>query len=193
LALHRKLSLALRVSRLGAIARRYFVTNGFDGALAMLGLLVGFRVGGDVALETAAAAGFGTAVALGVSGLSSAYISEAAERRQELEHLRAAMVEPPTNSAQEHAARVAPVVVSLVNGLSPFVIAQVILVPLWLPGAGLALPLSALDLSIALAVGLVFLLGVFLGRISGTFWLWSGLRAALLALLTVGIILLFVR
>jgi predicted membrane protein (TIGR00267 family) len=190
-SLQEKLSLALRISRLGAIARRYFVTNGFDGALAMLGLLVGFRVGGEVAVRTVAAAGFGTAVALGISGLSSAYISEAAERRQELALLRAAMVESPNQSAHVLAARLAPVIISLVNGLSPFVLAQIILLPLWLSAAGVALSLPAVDLGIGVALGLVFLLGVFLGRISGTFWLWSGLRAAMLALATVGLIMLF--
>jgi len=83
--LGRTLRRAIRISRPGSIARRYFVTNGFDGALTLLGLLMGFRVGGDVDLELALAAGFGTAVALGVSGLSSAYISETAERGRELE------------------------------------------------------------------------------------------------------------
>jgi hypothetical protein len=33
----------LQVSQSTAIARRYFVTNGFDGTLAMLGLIMGFR------------------------------------------------------------------------------------------------------------------------------------------------------
>ncbi|MEA3277981.1 MAG: hypothetical protein U9Q81_22385 [Pseudomonadota bacterium] len=191
MALVGKLRLALRISRSETIARRYFVTNGFDGALTLLGLLMGFRVGGEVRLEVALAAGLGTAVALGVSGLSSAYISETAERRQELDGLRAAMMEQLDGSAHEHAARIAPVLVALVNGLSPFLIAQAILLPLWLAAAGLSLPASPVDLGIGVALGLVFLLGVFLGRISGTFWLWSGLRAAMLALATVGLILLF--
>lgn len=191
MAVFGKLRLALRISRSETIARRYFVTNGFDGALTLLGLLMGFRVGGEIKLEVALAAGLGTAVALGVSGLSSAYISETAERRQELDRLRAAMVEQLNGSAHEHAARIAPVLVALVNGLSPFLIAQAILMPLWLAAAGLSLPAPAVDLGIGVALGLVFLLGVFLGRISGAFWLWSGLRAAMLALVTVGLILLF--
>jgi predicted membrane protein (TIGR00267 family) len=186
-----KLERALRISRPGLIARRYFVTNGFDGALTVLGLLMGFRIGGDVAPETALAAGFGTAVALGVSGLSSAYISEAAERRSELEGLRAAMADGLHDSAHEHAARVAPVIVALVNGLSPFVIAQIILMPLWLETAGLRLPVSAVDLGIVTALIVVFLLGVFLGRVSRTFWLWAGLRATLLGLATLGLIWVF--
>jgi predicted membrane protein (TIGR00267 family) len=189
--LGRTLRRAIRISRPGSIARRYFVTNGFDGALTLLGLLMGFRVGGDVDLELALAAGFGTAVALGVSGLSSAYISETAERGRELDSLRAAMADRLEDSAHEHAARLAPVIVALVNGMSPFLIAQIILLPLWLAAAGLPLPLSAVDAGIASALVLVFLLGVFLGRISRTFWLWAGLRSTLLALVTLALIWLF--
>ncbi len=186
-----ELKRALDIARPGLIARRYFVTNGFDGALTLLGLLVGFRAGAEISLHTVLSAGFGTAVALGVSGLSSAYISEAAERRQELDGLREAMVDPLDDSAHEQAARLAPVVVALVNGLSPFLIAQLILIPVWLAAAGVPLPASPIDLGIAAALVLVFLLGVFLGRISRVFWFWAGLRASLLALVTVGLILSF--
>jgi predicted membrane protein (TIGR00267 family) len=186
-----KLKRALNISRPGAIARRYFVTNGFDGALTLLGLLVGFRVGDTFNLDTTLSAGFGTAVALGVSGLSSAYISESAERKQELDGLRAAMVDSLDNSAHEQAARLAPMVVALVNGLSPFAIAQLILLPIWLAKAGVPLPASPIDLGIGCALALAFLLGVFLGRISQMFWLWAGLRASILALVTVGLILIF--
>ena len=78
---------------------------------------MGFRVGAEISLSTVLSAGFGTAVALGVSGLSSAYISEAAERRQELDSLREAMVDPLDDSAHEQAARLAPVIVALVERL----------------------------------------------------------------------------
>ena len=186
-----RLRLALRISRANTIARRYFVTNGFDGALTLLGLLMGFRVAGEVAHEIALAAGFGTSVALGVSGLSSAYISETAERRQELDRLQEAMAKPLDGTAHDHAARIAPVVVALVNGLSPFLIAQAILMPLWLEVVGFGLTISAVDAGITIALLLVFLLGVYLGRISGTHWLWAGIRAALLAIATAGLILVF--
>ena len=37
-----KLALIVQLTRATGIARRYFVVNGFDGALTMLGMLVGF-------------------------------------------------------------------------------------------------------------------------------------------------------
>ena len=40
----------LKITRSQVIARRYFIVNGFDGTLTMLGLLVGFYVSKDVSL-----------------------------------------------------------------------------------------------------------------------------------------------
>ena len=77
----------LKITRSQVIARRYFVVNGFDGALTMLGLLVGFYVSEDVRLPIVINACIGVAIALGMSGVSSAYISEAAEKQRELKEL----------------------------------------------------------------------------------------------------------
>jgi VIT1/CCC1 family predicted Fe2+/Mn2+ transporter len=47
------------------------------------------------------------------------------------------------------------------------------------------------DLSILTALVLVFLLGVYIGRLNGVFWLWAGLRAVLLASAIALLLLLF--
>lgn len=172
------------------IARRYFVVNGFDGALTMLGLLTGFYLGGDVALNVVIAACLGAAVALGVSGLSSAYLSEAAERRRALSELEAAMVADLSHSIHGRAARVLPLVVALVNGASPLLLSLIIIAPLWLARAGVDLPLAPLPASIVTAFVCLFGLGVFLGRVGGTGWLWSGCKTLSIALATFLIILL---
>ena len=186
-----RILLALRISRSKIIVRRYFITNGFDGVLAILGLLVGFRVTGSVEINVLLTTGFGTAIALAVSGLSSAYISESAERKHELDKLRSAMMDDLDGSTHEEAATIVPVIVAMVNGLAPFLFAQLILLPLWLASSGaVALP-SPVDVSIGIALALVFLLGIFIGRLSGTFWLWAGIRATLLAIAIVLLIMLF--
>ena len=178
----------LQLSQSAAIARRYFVTNGFDGTLAMLGLIMGFRTLDNAAVEVALVACLGTAVALGISGISSAYISEAAERRRELGKLRAAMLDSLEDSAHEQAARWVPIMIALVNGLAPFILAQLVMLPLWLEWMGLNLPLSPFDLAITIAFLLIFLFGIFLGRMSGHFWLWAGLRTLGIGLVTALII-----
>ena len=188
-----RLQLLLRITGTPAIARRYFVVNGFDGALAILGILIGFYVSGDVALGTAINACIGAAVALTVSGLSSAYISEAAEQEKSLQELRSAMISDLERSEHALAARVVPLLVAAANGLAPLLIALVIIAPLWFHAAGFSWGLAPIETAILVAFGVIFLLGVFLGRISGRFWLVSGLLTLLVAVATAGLIFLLER
>ncbi len=133
----------------------------------------------------------GAAIALGVSGVSSAYVSESAERKRALGKLEDAMISDLQESAHGEAARVAPVLVALVNGSAPLIISLLILTPLWLANAGILLPLPPLHAAIIVALLLVFLLGVFLGRIAGVSWLRSGIQTLLVAIVTAALIYLF--
>jgi predicted membrane protein (TIGR00267 family) len=187
-----ELRLLLRVSRYSSIARRYFVTNGFDGALTMLGLMMGFRVSGETDLTIATGACLGAAVALGISGISSAYISEKAERQLELMKLEQAMLQEMDETAQGKAARLIPALIALVNGLSPLLLCLIIMLPLWLGERGIPLGAHPFDAAIGTAFVLIFVLGVFLGRISGRSWLGMGLRTLLIALATSFVIRLLV-
>ena len=190
MALLNRLKFLWRLGDSAHIARRYFVTNGFDGALTMLGLVTGFRLSGGISLQAAFWACLGTAVALATSGISSAYISETAERRKALRELEHAMAgQRLDESAHGHAAQVASAAIALVNGGAPLVLALLITLPLWLGWRGIDLPVEPFDAAILIAFGEIFLLGVFLGRISGIAWYWMGLRALAIAAITAWIIL----
>ena len=180
------------LSQAGQIARRYFVTNGFDGALTMLGILLGFYTGGEVPLVVAISACLGAAIALGISGFTSALLSETEERKKELKELEESLVTPLEDSDYGKASQITPWVIAAVNGLSPFLISLFIIIPLWLEDFGYRLPLDmdSFDAAIGFSFLAILFLGIFLGRISGTFWLWSGLRAVLIGLVTAGIIFL---
>ncbi len=189
-----RLRYLIELSHSHRIARRYFVTNGFDGVLAMLGLLMGFRVSAVISIDVMIGACVGAAVALFMSGLSSAYISESAEKQHELQELEKSMVTSLDESAHAEAARLMPFLIALVNGLSPWLLALLILAPLFMAQQQfwpnfLAI-ISPLDLAIIIALSLAFMLGVFIGRLSGQFWLWTGMRALLIAVITASIILL---
>lgn len=186
----RQLLFLLHITRSHGILRRYFVVNGFDGALAMLGLNMGFYVGGAVTPSVALSACLGAAIALGMSGLTSAYISESAERKKWLKELEEAMVADMKATAHGTAARIVPVLIAVVNGAAPLLIALFITIPWWMARAGARPWLPPVESAIALAFLAVFSLGVFLGRVSGTSWLWSGGKAALIALATAVLILL---
>jgi predicted membrane protein (TIGR00267 family) len=180
-----------QITRSHGIARRYFVVNGFDGALTMLGLIIGFLLSESAELSVVINACLGAAIALGVSGTSSAYVSETAERRHALAKLEEAMLTDLGNSAHAEAVRWVPLMIAVVNGLAPLLISLLILTPLWLVMQGVNLPLPPLILAIIIALILIFLLGVFLGRISGISWLRSGLKTLLIALITSLLIYLF--
>ena len=117
------------------IARRYFVVNGFDGAIAMLGLNMGFHASEGVTTDTALSACIGTAIALCVSGVSSGYVSESAEQQRTLRELEQAMVADMRESVHATAARLVPAFIALVNGFAPLLVAMVIITPFWLARA----------------------------------------------------------
>ena len=183
--------LLLSISRTSDIVRRYFVVNGFDGALTMLGMILGFMVSASDDLTVIINACLGAAIALGMSGLSSAYVSEVAERKRALVKLEQAMITDLHQTAHGEAARWVPLWIALVNGTSPLFISLLILLPLWLTEAGLVLPLSPLYVAILIALVLIFLLGVLLGQIAGISWLRSGIQTMLVAVITAALIYLF--
>ncbi len=180
----RQLGLLIRLTRSHLIARRYFIVNGFDGALTMLGILMGFHVSENVAITTIISAALGAAIALGISGLSSAYISESAEMKNQLRELEEAMAADLGESAHGQAARLVPVIVAIANGAAPLLVSLIITSPLllahWQPEwVGQPLEIATMTAFVA-----IFVLGVILGSISGTFWLWAGLKTLLIALVT---------
>ncbi len=186
----KKIKILLEVSDSLGIMRRYFVVNGFDGALTTLGLIMGFYVSENVELTVVITSCLAAALALGMSGTSSAYISEAAERRRNLVQLEEAMVTSLEDSHHAKAVIWIPWLVALVNGIAPLFIALIIMLPLWLGQQGILFGLQPLLAAMVMAFVIVFLLGVFLGRVGGTFWLWSGLQSLAVALVTVGLIYL---
>ena len=166
------------------IVRRYLVVNGFDGALTMLGLIVGFYLSGTSDMTVVVAACMGAAVALAVSGFSSAYISETAEKQKELRELEQAMIHDLGESVHGRASRLLPLIVAFVNGMSPFVISLIIISPVWAATLSVPLPISPLVLAFLLSLAVLFALGIYLGAISSVNWFWAGTRALLIALVT---------
>ena len=171
------------------IARRYLITNGFDGALTMLGLMIGFYSSGESSIRVAISASMGAAIALFMSGISSAYLSETAERKKELQELERALLSDLGESDYGQASRYVPYFVALVNGLSPLLISITIILPLWLAHHGMVFPISPFIVASFIAFINIFFLGLFLSKVSNTFWLWAGLKALAIAILTAGIIL----
>jgi len=166
---------------------------GFDGALTMLGVIIGFLVSNPAELTVVINACLGAAIALGASGFSSAYVSELAERQRSLAKLEDAMISDLHQSAHGEAMRRVPLLIAAVNGASPLVISLLIIAPMWMSREGISLPVPAPYLSILVALGMIFLLGVFLGRIGNIPWFRSGIQTLLVAAVTAVLIYLLTR
>ena len=86
-----------KMSDLGIIARRKFFNNCFDGALTCAGIVSGLFIVflNSTASNTPANViiyGFSTALAIGISGLWGAFLSEEAERKKKISDLKKDMV-----------------------------------------------------------------------------------------------------
>jgi predicted membrane protein (TIGR00267 family) len=85
------------MSDLGIIARRKFFNNCFDGALTCAGIVSGMFIlflntSGEIHQQNIILPGLATALAIGISGLWGAYLSEEAERKKKLKDLKKEMV-----------------------------------------------------------------------------------------------------
>ena len=105
------------LAHIGEIARRYFAMNAFDGVLTIIGVLMGNMVAGVEDPRIVVSTGMATCVAMGVSGLWGAYLTESAERKRDLDQLSRYTLTDLKHTRIGRASRVATVTVALVDGL----------------------------------------------------------------------------
>ena len=176
-----RIRIQLKVAHGAEIARRYFAMNAFDGVLPVIGILMGGMIAfayqsPTFVYQTTLLAILGTSFAMFVSGISSSYLTETAEREREIKELEHSMLTNLRNSGLSRAARTTTIVVSLINGLSPSMAALATAVPLFFPFFTDLLIEVSFYLSISVGLVVLFSLGVFLGRISKTNVVIYGLK-----------------
>ncbi len=206
-----KIKTYAKITKLWAIARRYFVNNFYDGMLTVLGILLGFFAlivnenKASISSHLVILTGFGSSISMLISGLTGSYLSEKAEQKKIKEELKKAMVlvtsekdsmdddsvdikeiekamlikinhnilpkvkikrskERKNNKTlQEKAENFASIVVSCINGGSPFLGGIIPLIPfLFVPSA----TFSVFIISFLLILFCIILLGIFLGVVS---------------------------
>lgn len=178
-----------RVAGIGSIGRRYFAMNAFDGAVTVIGVLAGAMTAGVVDPRVVLLTGFSTSIAMGISGLWGAYLTEAAERRRDLEELERHTLSDLQDTGLGEASRAAVVIVALVDALSPLVAGALALVPfLFVP----LLPIQrAYVVGFCIALSTLFALGMFLGRVARGSMVVYGLKTLVAGILAIGAGLLF--
>ncbi len=175
-----------RISGTAEIARRYLVMNAFDGVLTIIGVLMGNYMAGVRDVAIVINTGLTTSIAMGVSGLWGAYLTESAERERDLAELEKSTLTDLKNTKIGRASRWAVIVVSLVDGLAPFVAALLVMIPLFFSNLIGSVEVSYL-LSLALSLLTLFGLGVFLGRISKRNIVIYGLRTLIAGVVSIAL------
>jgi predicted membrane protein (TIGR00267 family) len=164
-----------------SISRRYFVIGAFDGALTVLGLVLGAAShSNDPRLILAA--GLATSVALAISSLFGAFEAERVEQDLERQGLEAAMLTEVRGDMVD-AVRFATRVASLVHGVAPLFAGLLPLVPFLLVPSVLPFD-DAVVWAALLTFGFLFFLGVYLGTITKRGLALAGLRLVAVALAT---------
>lgn len=164
-----------RLANISEIARRYFAMNAFDGVLTIIGVLMGNLAVDVDRPEIVVSTGLATSVAMGISGLWGAYLTETAERRRELLELERYTLTDLGDTLIQRASRAAVVTVAVVDGLSPFLAAVVVLIPFFVVGLFPTIT-WAYYASLGLALLTLFVLGLFLGAVSRSNLIVSGIK-----------------
>lgn len=179
-----------KISQSGEIARRYFAMNSFDGILTTLGILIGSYVGKVHEPKVVIMTSLGAAVAMGVSGFWGAYETEKAERARSLQEMERATLSSLEGTKIGAASRFATILVSLIDGISPFLAVLLVISP-YLLGGSLPEP-RMYAASIAIAFVSLALLGAYLGKLSKANLLKSSLKMVLIGVVCAVISMLLI-
>jgi len=173
-----------KISDAGAITRRYFVMNAFDGALTMLGVVIGAYVAGVLEPMPIISAALAGSIAMGASGTSGAYMTEKAERTKKLKILEKAMLTDMKNGLHHRSHRFAMVFAAVVDGVSPAFAAMVVVSPFFGVHLGIISAYNAFFICIAITLIVLFLLGIYLARISDESMIRYGIQMLVVGLVT---------
>ena len=177
-----------RIAGITKLSRRYFTVNGFDGVITCIGILLGNYIIGVADYKNVIITGMAIIISLGVSGVWSAYNSESAERKKEIDELQESTLYKLDRTVIARAQRFATIVLAAVNGISPVLTAFIPLIPFLF---GRFIPINICYYSgFALAFLILFGIGLFLGKISRTNLMISGIKMLVAGGICVGLSLL---
>ncbi|MCJ2513766.1 MAG: VIT1/CCC1 transporter family protein [Candidatus Thermoplasmatota archaeon] len=173
-----------QISEVGDITRRYFVMNAFDGALTMLGVIIGAYMAGIFNPMPIISAGVAGSIAMGTSGISGAYMAEKAERTKKLKELEKAMLTDLTDGLHYRSHRFASIFAAIVDGVSPALAAMLVVSPFILVRFGILNTITAFYSSIILTMLSLLLLGLYLAKISDESMIKYGIQMLLVGFIT---------
>jgi len=162
------------ITNVGPIIRRYFVIGAFDGALTVLGIIIGSSAFGTLEEHKALvlSASFGAAIALAVSSAVGAYEAERVEKKLDIRTIERAML---ARLSEEHreAFQFAAILSAIVHGVAPLIAGLLPIIPFIFLDAR-----TATVAAVATTLVILFVLGVYLGNLVRERVLVTGLRFA---------------
>jgi predicted membrane protein (TIGR00267 family) len=166
----------------GLAFRRYFVNTIFDSTFVAMGIVIGASLAPDTSVRTVVSTMMATSLALGISTGTSVYEAEKVEADIRLRELERAMLTKLSGTDAKRALDISRYLVVFVNVSAPPVVFGLTSAPFLLAGSLLFNAFPAALISIAISISVLFVVGAYLGKLSGgSSWL-KGLRMALLGL-----------
>lgn len=172
------------LANISEIGRRYFAMNAFDGVLTIIGVLMGNLTAGVDTPRIVVSTGLATCIAMGISGLWGAYLTESAERKRDLVELSRSTLTDLNHTRIGRASRAAVVAVALIDGLSPLLAALIVLIPFFSIGLFPTI-VWAYYTSLGMALLTLFSLGLFLGHISEENLMLYGVKTILAGIISI--------
>jgi predicted membrane protein (TIGR00267 family) len=182
----RELRAALEDEDVRSISRRYFISNGFDGTLTSIGVVVGAYLSGITDGLTVFSIGLGGAVGLGTSGVWSVWEIERAEKQAETLRTEAAMLRELDDTVVARRDRRGRVVNAVMSGIGPIIGVILPLLPFLVVPDALSLA-AATAAAVGIGVTVLFTFGAYLGSISKQRWYVAGVRMGLAGLVVAAI------
>lgn len=178
---------------LSELFRRYFINTLFDSTFVVLGIVSATVVVTDTPIEVTLGALAAACIAIGISTGVSVYEAERLEANIRMAKIERAMLADLQDTHIDRTLTLYRTLVSIVNFCAPLLVFAVTSLPFFLHlGFGVpSLPVAS-QVSILLAIVLVFSAGIALGSLAGGNPLRQGLRMTIAALATF-IILVFVQ
>lgn len=189
-SLREKISRIFRYSEAEEYPRRYAVMNAFDGVMTVLGIVLGSQLLGGGHASHIVGAGVGASLAMGVSGASGTYMAEIAEQERKIKEIEEAMLRDLEDSVLGRAHRQAALISAIVDSLAALLAGLAVVSPYAAVVVGLLSEAAAFYLSLIISFGMLFILGVFLGKVSGRSLLLSGFKALAFGVATLLLLLL---
>jgi len=160
------------ITNVRPIIRRYFVIGAFDGALTVLGIILGASAVGATEAHKALilSASIGAAVALAVSSAVGAYEAERVEKKLDIRTIERALL---ARLSEEHkeAFQFAAIISAVAHGIAPLFAALLPIIPFLLLDVQ-----SATIAAIVVTLVILFVLGAYLGNLVRERVIVTGLR-----------------